>query len=177
MEETKLDKAIDKLFRFVEKVSNKFINAARSQNPYFGIVFAFIYIPYVILFFADVYYDGWRFINLSNGTINISFISNLLMAFLLYPYYIYFFNRSLFKNIDLKLLKISSRIFVEKVVAECFKPIIADWREEYLSAINQNRKWQTFSVNFRYTYAFLAAMIQQSSLHRLLEIFQIFTKK
>ena len=52
MKETKLDKAVDKLFRFVERFSNKIISLGSGLNPYFGLVLCFIYIPYIIFFFV-----------------------------------------------------------------------------------------------------------------------------
>ena len=166
MEETKLDKAVDKLFRFVERFSNKFMNTAKSLSHYFGLTLVCVYIPYIIVFAIDVYYNGWKF-KLSNGNINIGLILRTITVLFTYPVQLYFFNRIFFKDIDLKLLKISSKFYVEKIVTECFKPIIADWREEYSTARNQNRKWHAFSINLRYVYAFISAMIQQSSLRRL----------
>ena len=74
MKETKLDKAVDKLFRFVERFSNKIIGLGSGLNPYFGLVLCFIYIPYIIFFLIDIYFNGWKFLNLSDGKINISFI-------------------------------------------------------------------------------------------------------
>ena len=169
MEETKLDKAVDKLFKFVGKFSDGITNLAKGSGLYFRLFSAFFYMLYIIVFFIDVYYHSWKFTNLSDGKINISFFSQLFMVFIVIPLQIYFFNRNLFNDLDLKILKLSQHFYIETVVNNCFKPLVADWREEYSNARHQNHKWQAFSINLRYTYAFISAVIQQSFLRHLLE--------
>ena len=48
MKETKLDKAVDKLFKFVGKFSDGITNLAKGPGLYFRLFSAFFYILYII---------------------------------------------------------------------------------------------------------------------------------
>lgn len=83
---------------------------------------------------------------------------------------------ALSSDIDLKILNFSQKFYSEETVKLCFEPIIADWKTEHSEAISQNLNWKAHWISIRYFYAFIAAMIQQSWIGRLIEFLQRLTK-
>lgn len=73
------------------------------------------------------------------------------------------------KPIYLNALKISNFLFSFKNQKEVFEPIAADWQEEYFEALFKKEIRKARWINVRYTYAFLAAMIQKSLIGNLIE--------
>lgn len=52
---------------------------------------------------------------------------------------------------------------------EVFQPLLADWREEYFEAVQQNQKLKACWISACYAWAFLMAMLQRSPLGDLME--------
>lgn len=50
-----------------------------------------------------------------------------------------------------------------------FEPLKSDWQEELLEAKLRNQKLKAMQINFHYSYAFLAAMLQKSPIGDLME--------
>jgi len=67
------------------------------------------------------------------------------------------------------LISISTFCFSSKNNEEMFKPIVADWQEEYFEALFKKEIWKARWINVRYTYAFLGAMWQKSPIGNLIE--------
>lgn len=57
-----------------------------------------------------------------------------------------------------------------------FNPLKSDWQNELLEAKLRNKTWKAAQINIRYSYAFLAAMLQKSPLGDLFEFISKFAK-
>jgi hypothetical protein len=57
--------------------------------------------------------------------------------------------------------------YSQKTKEFVFEPLKADWQEELLTAESRNQTWKAIWINVRYSYAFLATMIQQSPIGKL----------
>jgi len=72
-------------------------------------------------------------------------------------------------GLSYKFVKFSDLLYSSKSQKEIFKPIAADWQEEYFEALFKKEIWKARWINVRYTYAFLAAMWQKSPIGDLIE--------
>lgn len=57
-----------------------------------------------------------------------------------------------------------------------FNPLKADWQNELCEAKLRKKTWKVVQINIRYSYSFLAAMIQKSPLGDLAEFVRKFAK-
>lgn len=57
-----------------------------------------------------------------------------------------------------------------------FDPLKLDWQNELLDAKLRKQTWKAMQINIRYSYAFLAAMIQKSPICDLIEFVRQFAK-
>ncbi len=71
--------------------------------------------------------------------------------------------------INSKLLYATNFLYSRKSQKEVFEPIVIDWQEEYFEALFKKEIWKARWINVRYTYAFLAAMLQKSPIGNLIE--------
>lgn len=52
------------------------------------------------------------------------------------------------------LLLIVEFLFSPKTVENVFRPIVADWRTEYFTALREERRWKARWINVRYIFSF-----------------------
>jgi hypothetical protein len=57
-----------------------------------------------------------------------------------------------------------------------FEPLLADWQEELTDAKLRGESWRALQINIRYSFAYLAVMIQKSPLGDLFDFFGKFAK-
>jgi len=57
-----------------------------------------------------------------------------------------------------KLLVLVDFLFSPKTVEQTFKPIIADWRNEYFEALKDKREWKARWISTRYRISFITSM-------------------
>ena len=79
------------------------------------------------------------------------------------------FETNISSSPSIMLNTITKFCFSIKNNKEVFKPIIADWQDEYFEALFKKEIWKERWINVRYTYAFLAAMWQKSPIGDLIE--------
>lgn len=59
--------------------------------------------------------------------------------------------------------------YSQKTKEMVFNPLKLDWENELLDAKLRNQTWKSMRINIRYSYAFLAAMLQKSPIGDLIE--------
>ncbi len=74
------------------------------------------------------------------------------------------------------LWEIPNMFYSPKTKKMVFEPLKADWQEELTDAKLRGETWKAFEINIRYSFAFLAAMLQKSPLGDLFEFFGKFAK-
>jgi hypothetical protein len=67
------------------------------------------------------------------------------------------------------LYEIPNIFYSPRTHKEVFQPLLADWREEYFEAVQQNQKLKACWISACYAWAFLMAMLQRSPLGDLME--------
>jgi len=66
--------------------------------------------------------------------------------------------------------------YSQKTKEMVFNPLKSDWQNELFEAKLRNQTWKAMQINTRYSYAFLAAMIQKSPIGDLIEFVSRFAK-
>ncbi|HEY0426823.1 MAG TPA: hypothetical protein VGC76_03350 [Pyrinomonadaceae bacterium] len=74
------------------------------------------------------------------------------------------------------LWEIPNMFYSQKTKEMVFNPLKSDWQSELLDAKLKNQRWKAAQINVRYSYAFLAAMLQKSPLGSLIEAAGKFAK-
>ena len=74
------------------------------------------------------------------------------------------------------LWEIPNMFYSPKTKKMVFEPLKADWQEELTDAKLRGETWKAFEINIRYSFAFLAAIIQKSPLGNLFEFFGKFAR-
>lgn len=74
------------------------------------------------------------------------------------------------------LWEIPNMFYSPKTKQMVFEPLKADWQEEMIDAKLRGEMWKALQINIRYSFAFLAAMIQKSPLGDLFEFFGKFAR-
>ncbi|MGI8884846.1 MAG: hypothetical protein ACR2IA_11465 [Pyrinomonadaceae bacterium] len=82
----------------------------------------------------------------------------------------------LFSAPGFNLLKVSSFLYSTRIQNEVFEPIVAEWQFEYCEDLKNERFGRSKITNLRWTYHFLAAMIQKSPIGDLIELIRKFKK-
>lgn len=74
------------------------------------------------------------------------------------------------------LWEIPNIFYSPKTKKMIFEPLKADWQAELYEAKLGKQMWKVFEINIRYSFAFIAVMIQKSPVGSLLEHFGNFAK-
>ena len=69
------------------------------------------------------------------------------------------------------LWEIPNMFYSPKTKRMIFEPLKADWQEELTDAKLRGETWKVLQINIRYSFAFLASMIQKSPIGDLFEFF------
>ncbi len=77
--------------------------------------------------------------------------------------------KKIFLSPSNKLLTISSFFYSPKTQKEVFEPIVAEWQYEYFEDLRNKRFGRAKCTNLRWTYHFIAAMLQKSPIGDLIE--------
>mgnify|MGYP003478740834 CR=1 FL=1 len=160
MEETKLDRAVAKLFDLTERISSAVLSK-RLGIRFVIIMFCFGVVNTVIQFWF------WADKTLTIESFYRSLSGPLLIAQSIILFY------SILKStpdLELKTLKFIQKFYSEETVKLCFVPLFADWKTEYSQSIKQGENWRARCISFRYFFAFISSIIQQSSIGRFIEI-------
>jgi hypothetical protein len=65
--------------------------------------------------------------------------------------------------------EIPNIFYSPKTKETVFEPLKSDWQTELTNTKLRNHTWKTFEINFRYSTAFIFAMVQKSPLGELIE--------
>ena len=86
-------------------------------------------------------------------------------------------SRPIIKTAPFSLLsRFASIAFSAKDQTEIWNPLWSDWQDEYFAAIQENAVWKMRFVNFRYTYSFIAIILQKSPVGDLIGLIAKFGK-
>lgn len=72
--------------------------------------------------------------------------------------------------------EIPSMFYSQKTKEQVFNPLKSDWQNELLDAKLKKQRWKAVKINIRYSYAFLATMLQKSPIGDLIEFGRKFAK-
>jgi hypothetical protein len=86
-------------------------------------------------------------------------------------------NKNLYSPYGSFWLSLAKFLYSPQNYENVFKPIVADWREESLEALNKMEVRRIHVIRVRYTYAFLVAMWQKSPIGDLIEFVVKIAKK
>ena len=68
-----------------------------------------------------------------------------------------------------RLLAIADFLYRKETVAGVFSQIVADWRDDYFTALSEKRKWKVKWISICGHYQFYAAMLKQSPIGEFFE--------
>lgn len=86
-------------------------------------------------------------------------------------------SRPIIKTAPFSLLsRFASIAFSAKDQTEIWNPLWSDWQDEYFAAIQEKAVWKMRFVNLRYTYSFLAIIVQKSPVGDLIGLIVKFGK-